>query len=172
MIARTVVDGLVALGIIPSSHFLFKKHVLPIEWWHPAMICIIMGILRAIAPYGASFQGSRVGRILTRAFFKSAYHRWLPIQRIRDLNLDCDDCQERDEVSVNADLAKLAKKVAKALGNAQSLGLDGMEGQNESLAEEDSALWAAARVGTPFMSATELCAHQEQAATFRPSCSM
>lgn len=100
------------------------------------MVCIFMGILRAIAPYGASFQGSRFGRFLTRSFFRNAQHRWLPIQRIQDLSLDSDDCQERDEVSENADLVKLAKKVAKALGKAQSLGLDRMEGQNESLADE------------------------------------
>jgi polyphosphate kinase 2 (PPK2 family) len=93
-----------------------------------------MGILRACAPYAASFQGSRLGRVLTRSFFQTANHRWLPIQRIRDLNLAVS--QERDEVSENADLAKLAKKIAKALGKAQSLGLDGMRGQNEALAEE------------------------------------
>lgn len=136
MLARGVVDGLVKFGIIPSSHFIFKEGLLPLDWWHPAVICIIMGILRAVSPFAASFQGSRVGRVLTRSFFRNAYHRWLPIQHVDKLNLDCDDCNEGDEVNENADLVKLAKKVSKALGKGQTLGMDGMGGQNEALADE------------------------------------
>jgi polyphosphate kinase 2 (PPK2 family) len=97
---------------------------------------VILGILRAVAPYAASFQGSRVGRLLTYSFFRNAKHRWLPVQRVRDLNLESDDCCELDEIAENADLAKLAKKVAKALGISQSIGVDSMAQQNMALAEE------------------------------------
>eukprot|EP00978_Attheya_sp_CCMP212_P024860 scaffold78855_cov50-Attheya_sp.AAC.1 len=136
MFARLAVDGSVKLGIIPSSHYLFKRMDLSLDLWHPVVICVIMGILRSSAPFAASFQGSRVGRVLTRSLFNNATHRWLPIQRIQDLSLTSDDCQETDEVSENADLVHIAKLVAKALGKAQRLGLDGMEGQNAQLAKE------------------------------------
>jgi polyphosphate kinase 2 (PPK2 family) len=136
MIARTVVDGITGYVVIPSSHYLYKRVGLSIDFWHPALICILMGILRAVSPYAASFQGSRLGRVLTRQFFRDARHNWLPIQRAQDLNLMSDDCCEGDEISENADLAKLAKTVAKALGKSQSLGVDGMMDQNENLAAE------------------------------------
>jgi len=97
---------------------------------------VIMGIIRACSPYGASFQGSRAGRVLTRAFFRNLYHRWLPIQRISDLNLKSEDSVEQDEIDENTDLARLAKKVAKALGKSQSLGVDGLGEQADALAAE------------------------------------
>jgi hypothetical protein len=136
MVARTVVDAITGYGIIPSSHFLYKRVGLSLDFWHPALICILMGILRACSPYGASFQGSRVGRVLTRRFFRDSRHNWLPLQRAEDVNLFSEDCCEGDEISENADLAKLAKVVAKALGMSQSIGVDGMAGQNENLAAE------------------------------------
>jgi hypothetical protein len=40
----------------------------------------------------------------------------MPVQRIEDLNLLSDDCQESDEVSQSADLVIIARMVAKALG--------------------------------------------------------
>ena len=57
-----------------------------------------------------------MGRVLTRRFFASSKNRWLPVQRIGDLNLLSDDCQESDEVSQSADLVIIARMVAKALG--------------------------------------------------------
>lgn len=57
-----------------------------------------------------------MGRVLTRRFFASSKNRWLPVQRIGDLNLLSDDCQENDEVSQSADLVIIARMVAKALG--------------------------------------------------------
>lgn len=77
-----------------------------------------------------------MGRVLTRSFFTNSRHRWLPIQRVNELNLKSDDCVEQDEIDENADLARLAKKVAKALGRSQTLGVDGMEEQIVALAEE------------------------------------
>jgi polyphosphate kinase 2 (PPK2 family) len=141
ILARAGADAFSGYIVLPESRLLFKEHVLPrANWpkddWHPFAMLIILGVMRAIAPYAASFLGSLVGRVLTRSFFKSAYHRWMPIQRAQELNLHCNDCQEEDEVDQNADIAKLAKKVAKALGKAQKLGLDGMKGQTEALRKE------------------------------------
>ena len=136
MLSRTAVDAFTGYGIIPSSHWIFKRAGLSLDFWHPAVICIVMGIIRACSPFAASFQGSRVGRVLTRQFFFDVQHRWMPVQRAKDLNLDSDDCCERDEISENTDLVKLAKAVAKALGKSQSLGVDGVADQNENLAKE------------------------------------
>jgi polyphosphate kinase 2 (PPK2 family) len=120
---------------MPSAGFLFKT-ILPADWWHPVTFFVIMGIIRACAPFAASFQGSRVGRILTREFFKSRRHRWQPVQLVQTLNLTSDDCWEKDEVSQTADLAVLAKKVATALGKAHQIGLDTLQGQSEALDEQ------------------------------------
>ena len=83
--------------------------------------------------FPAAREGSRAGRVLTRSFFKSALHRWHPIQPVHRLNLTSDDACERDEVSQTADLAKMGKLVAKALGKAQQIGQDGMAGQRQVL---------------------------------------
>ena len=109
---------------------------MPGEYWDPVALFVILGILRACAPYAASFQGSRAGRVLTREFFKSLKLRWEPVMRVQQLNLQSDDCCERDEISENADLARVAKKVAKALGVSQEIGMDGMKDQATALAEE------------------------------------
>ena len=63
-----------------------------------------------------------MGRVLTRHFFSSAKDRWLPTQRIGDLNLLSDDAQEKDEVMQTADLAIIAHGVAKAMGAVQTTG--------------------------------------------------
>lgn len=136
MLARTAVDSLVLYIVMPCVSHIFKNHWLPADAWHPMALFIVLGIIRACAPYAASFQGSRVGRVLTREFYRSSKHRWMPIQRVQTLNLTSDDCCERDEVSQTADLARLAKLVAKALGSAQEIGFDGLKGQSEALAEE------------------------------------
>lgn len=120
---------------MPISGWLFRNW-LPQEYWDPVSLFITIGVLRACAPYAASFQGSRAGRVLTREFFKSFKLRWYPVMRVQQLNLGSDDCCEQDEISENADLAKVAKKVAKALGMSQRIGLDGMAGQAGALAEE------------------------------------
>ena len=136
MLARTLVDCLVLWIVMPAASILFKNDVLPADAWHPVTLFVVLGILRGCSPFAASFQGSRVGRVLTREFFKSAKHRWQPIQRVQSLNLTSDDCCEQDEVSQTADLARLAKLVASALGTAQQIGVDGLEGQREALANE------------------------------------
>ena len=136
---RLAVDSAVAFIIMPLAYDIFRWDVLqpdPEEWWHPLAFFITLGILRAVAPFAASFQGSRVGRILTRSFFKAFMHRWLPIQPVQRLNLQSDDCCEQDEISQTADLAKMGKLVAKAFGRAREIGLDGMEGQREVLEAE------------------------------------
>mmetsp|Transcript_5810 Transcript_5810/g.11854 ORF Transcript_5810/g.11854 Transcript_5810/m.11854 type:complete len:907 (+) Transcript_5810:57-2777(+) len=135
ILSRSAVDLLVVYGVMPTAEWLFRNW-LPDDYWHPVWVFVILAILRACSPYAASFQGSRAGRVLTREFFKSLKLRWQPVMRVQHLNLESDDCCERDEISENADLAKVAKKVAKALGISQRIGLDGMTGQAAALAEE------------------------------------
>lgn len=137
MLARTGVDLLVVYGVMPLAALLFHPHwLLPSDAWHPRTILLVLAVLRACAPYAASFVGSRAGRVLTRALFASLKDRWQPVMRISQLNLTSDDCCERDEVSENADLAKVAKLVAKALGASQSIGRDGSQNQAVALAQE------------------------------------
>lgn len=128
-------DFLVVYVVMPAAERLFRNW-LPEAYWHPVWVLVFFAILRACSPYAASFQGSWVGRALTREFFKSLKLRWQPVMRVRHVNLESDDCCERDEISENADLAKVAKKVAKALGLSQRIGLDGMTGQATALADE------------------------------------
>ena len=135
ILARSFVDVLVLYIVMPISGWLFRNW-LPQEYWDPVSLFITIGVFRACAPFAASFQGSRAGRVLTREFFKSFKLRWYPVMRVQQLNLGSDDCCERDEISENADLARVAKKVAKALGMSQRIGLDGMTGQAAALAEE------------------------------------
>ena len=121
MVARTATDDLGFYLIFPVQRYLFRQDRLDFpEDFHPIAICVCLGILRAVSPFAASFQGSRVGRVLTRHFFSSAKNRWLPTQRIGDLNLMSDDCQEKDEVNQTASLVKIAHLVAKALGDVQT----------------------------------------------------
>jgi len=136
MLARTFVDLIVLFLVMPATSYIFQHKWLPPDAWHPITLFVLLGVLRACAPYAASFQGSRVGRVLTRAFFNSSKHRWRPIQHVDELNLLSDDCMEKDEISQTADLARLAKLVAKALGKAQEIGKDGMEGTREALKSE------------------------------------
>jgi hypothetical protein len=138
-VARTFTDVTAADLIFPIQRFLFRRDILsyPSEY-HPITICVCIGIFRAISPFASSFQGSRVGRVLTRRFFSSSKNRWLPIQRIGELNLMSDDCQERDEVSQTADLVIIARMVAKALGLVQvnQDEKDGAIRQHEALLNE------------------------------------
>jgi polyphosphate kinase 2 (PPK2 family) len=136
MLARTSIDMLVVLLVMPISGFLFRNLFLPEDAWHPFALFVTLGVMRSCAPYAASFQGSRVGRVLTRNFFQSYKNRWRPVQRVKNLNLFSDDCCEKDEISQTADLAKLCRIVASALGKAQLIGLDGIEGQKEALSRE------------------------------------
>ena len=122
--SRLCVDALSYYVIFPIIHWLLRKDVL---WFHrdtynPAPIIIALGVLRAIAPYGASFQGSRLGRVFSRGLFMNADHRWRPVQRIQELNLHSEDCEEGDEVTEDAELLPLARKIAAALGKADTTG--------------------------------------------------
>jgi polyphosphate kinase 2 (PPK2 family) len=136
MLARTLVDLLVVYWVMPVSAVLFHQWWPDSDAWHPQTVLIFFAVLRACAPYAASFQGSRAGRVLTRELFTSFHHQWQPVMRIQQLNLESDDCCERDEVSENADLARVAKLVAKALGASQSIGVDGSQNQAVALALE------------------------------------
>ena len=123
MVARTATDGLGFYLVFPIQRYLFKKDYLDYpQEFHPIVICVCLGVIRAVSPFAASFQGSRVGRVLTRHFFSSAKNRWLPTQRIENLNLKSDDCQEKDEVNQTASLVTIAHVVAKALGEVQTSG--------------------------------------------------
>lgn len=101
------------------------------EYWHPAVICTVMGVLRAASPYIFSFQGSRAGRVLTRQLFRNLNHPWQPIQRVEELNMNGADCQESDEVTENERLVKLGRKVAKIVAESKSF-----KGQNKALAKK------------------------------------
>jgi len=136
MLARSFVDLFVLFLVMPAISFIFQHKWLPPDAWHPITVFVLLGIIRACAPYAASFQGSRAGRVLTRAFFRSSKHRWRPIQHVDELNLLSDDCCENDEVSQTADLARLAKLVATALGKGQQIGVDGVAGAREALQSE------------------------------------
>ena len=142
MLARLLVDSAVAYLVMPLAYQIFRWEVVADrqdtsqDLWHPLTLFVVLGCLRAVAPYAASFQGSRAGRVLTRSFFKSALHRWHPIQPVHRLNLTSDDACERDEISQTADLAKMGKLIAKTLGKAQSIGKDGMAGQRQVLEVE------------------------------------
>lgn len=142
MVARTASDDLGFFIVFPIQRYLFRQDILvyPQEF-HPIVICVCLGIIRAVSPFAASFQGSRVGRVLTRRFFSSAKNRWLPTQRIENLNLRSDDCQEKDEVNQTASLVTIAHVVAKALGEVQTSGDGGEDGvdvvrQHEALKKE------------------------------------
>jgi hypothetical protein len=123
MVARTTVDDLAFYIILPVQRYLFKEDMLHYpDAFHPIPLCVCIGFVRAVSPFAASFQGSRFGRVLTRRYFLSSRNRWLPTQRIEDLNLRSDDCQERDEVNQTADLVIIARVVATALGDVQTNG--------------------------------------------------
>ena len=112
MIARTATDDLAFYIIFPIQRYLFRQDLLEYpQQFHPIALCVCIGIVRAVSPYAASFQGSRFGRVVTRHFFISSKNRWLPTQRIKDLNLLSDDCQEKDEVTQTADLVIIARLV-------------------------------------------------------------
>jgi hypothetical protein len=120
-VARGATDLLGLEIVFPFQRFLFRADYLPYpEAYHPIAVCVCLGIIRAVSPFAASFQGSRLGRVLTRRFFSSAKNRWLPVQRIGDLNLLSDDCQEKDEANQTADLVIIARRVATALGKVQT----------------------------------------------------
>ncbi|KAL7543313.1 hypothetical protein ACHAXR_012622 [Thalassiosira sp. AJA248-18] len=126
MVARTATDDLAWYIIFPFQRYIFRQDLLEYpRAFHPIMLCACIGVLRAVSPFAASFQGSRLGRVLTRHFYSSAKNRWMPTQRIGDLNLKSDDCQERDEVNQTADLVIIAHIAAKALGEVQTSCGDG-----------------------------------------------
>lgn len=128
MAARTATDDLAYYLIFPVQRYLFKQDLLDYpQAYHPVSICVCIGVCRAVLPFAASFQGSRLGRVLTRRFYSSAKNRWMPTQRIEDLNLMSDSCQEKDEVNQTADLVIIARIVASALGEVQTSGDDGQE---------------------------------------------
>ena len=58
-------------------------------------------------------------------------NRWLPVQRIGELNVLSDDAQESDEVSQSADLVIIARMVAKALGVVEVNGNSILGGSGE-----------------------------------------
>jgi hypothetical protein len=101
--------------VLPSILFLIQKRIVHKHAWHSEVVLILMGIIRAIAPYAASFQGSRFARIVTRQAIIHADNRWLPTQRIENLNLHSTDADEPDEAGTNDSLVKMARRVASAL---------------------------------------------------------
>ena len=140
MFARSATDGLAFDLIFPFQRYLFRQDMLDYpQEFHPISICICIGVLRAVSPFAASFQGSRLGRVLTRNFFSTSKNRWLPTQRIEDLNLMSDDCQEKDEVNQTADLVVIARVAAKALGEVQTSG-EGENGEKPVVRQHEALL--------------------------------
>ncbi|CAE7667276.1 unnamed protein product, partial [Symbiodinium microadriaticum] len=122
-LARYMLDNFASYMVIPVVQQLIENGYVGKYDWHPASVFIVLGVIRAVAPFAASFQGSRFGRVLTRATFNTAQDRWTTIMRVNDINLSSDDCCEGDEVlptDPNFDLVVLARKVAMALGKDSS----------------------------------------------------
>ena len=121
ILARLGMDTVVTRSIVlPLQQYLIVNDILGgIDSYHPIAVCICLGILRAILPYIASFMGSYIGRKLTRQFVTSTQKRWLPTQKVMELNLTSDDCCETDEIDQTADLYIIARGVAIVLGKVQ-----------------------------------------------------
>jgi polyphosphate kinase 2 (PPK2 family) len=120
-IARYIMDSFTKSVLIPSLVLMIDMHILEKRGWFAPYILPAFGVLRAIAPFAASFQGSRAGRVLTARTFHAAGDKWMTCMRINDVNLLSDDCCEHDEISStdqNADLVEVAKQLAKTLAAA------------------------------------------------------
>ena len=127
ILSRWLADYIASMIVFPIILSLMKWDVIDKDNWHPVVVLIILGIIRALAPFAASFQGSRFGRVITRGLFKASKDRWLPTLRINDLNMESDDCREWDEASPaysDSMLVDIAKEVATALGKEHDVCLD------------------------------------------------
>jgi polyphosphate kinase 2 (PPK2 family) len=119
--ARDFMDFMTRSVVLPGIVLLIEMGVLEKREWYSSYILPAMGVLRALAPFAASFQGSRAGRALTRLTFHAAGDKWMTSMRINDVNLLSDDCCEHDEISAadkNADVVEVAKLLAKTLAAA------------------------------------------------------
>ena len=119
IMARSGMDTLTRNIVLPIQQYLVVKDLLG-DSYHPIALCVCLGLLRAILPYIASFTGSYTGRTLTRQFFTSSQNKWLPTQKIMELNLTSDDCREKDELDQTAHLCIIARGVARELGKIQT----------------------------------------------------
>ena len=122
-LSRSIVDNAVLYAIVPIVQSLIENGSVEKHDWHSANVFVVLGVIRAVAPFAASFQGSRFGRVLTRATFNTAQDRWTTIMRVNDVNFSSDDCCEGDEVNPrdpNFDLVVLARRAAVALGKDSS----------------------------------------------------
>lgn len=120
--ARHFMDWLTTTVLLPAVVLLIEAHVLEKREWWAAYVLPAFGVLRALAPFAASFQGSRAGRALTAKTFHAAGDKWMTSMRINDVNLLSDDCCEHDEISTtdqNSDLVEVAKELAKTLAAAR-----------------------------------------------------
>lgn len=120
LLTRKLVDSFAAYVVIPLCIVMLENGMLNKDTFQLPSVLIVLGVLRMVGSYLASFQGSKFGRHLTRAAFHSFDDRWMPVMRINDVNLCSSDCNEGDEISPNAELVVLAKKVAVILGKAGS----------------------------------------------------
>ena len=118
ILARMFVDWFGLTFVVPSIVYAIDNGWVAndAQAWHASIVFVVLGTLRSLAPFAASFQGSWFGRMLTKATWNAYGDRWRPIMRINDLNMNSDDCCEPDEASANADLIIIAKKVAVVLG--------------------------------------------------------
>ena len=119
--ARLFMDSLTKDVLLPGIVMMIEMGALSKTDWYAPYILPFFGALRALVPWAASFQGSRLGRALTAKTFHAAGDKWMVSMRINDVNLLSDDCCEHDEISDadnNADLVDVAKVLAKNLGIA------------------------------------------------------
>jgi len=118
-LARDLMDWFTTVVVVPTVVDMIESGLLGKHEWHPEVVLITLGVLRAIGPYFFSFRGSWFGRILTRATFHAAEDRWLNTMRVSDVNTNSQECLEWDEDSAlfkNNDLVELAKFAATCLG--------------------------------------------------------
>jgi polyphosphate kinase 2 (PPK2 family) len=77
-------------------------------------VIVVMGFLRAILPFVASFQGSRLGRQLTFNTYKYANYRWKSVQSIMHFHQKAGVYQD---TNLDPDLLNLARLVAEGVGH-------------------------------------------------------
>jgi hypothetical protein len=118
-LARDFVDFLTTVVVIPTVIDWIEEGYIGQHGWYSEVVLLTLGLMRAVGPYLASFQGSRFGRVLTRSTFYVAEDRWLNTMRVSDVNTRSQESIEWDEdvgLYKNNNLVQLAKTAATALG--------------------------------------------------------
>ena len=111
---RHITDSISKRLILPTYfHFFYKSNEF---MTFLEIVIIIMGLIRAIAPFASSFIGSRIGRQVTLMAVDRINLRWKPCQNIHDLVIDAGSYQP---LKVDAELEATATNIAKAVGHGK-----------------------------------------------------